>query len=53
MGTALGYLGLQDATRNQLLVSQTLGGWTGSITLSLEVVGLLVTVSEKKWNKAK
>ena len=32
---------------------QTPGEWTGSITLSLENVGLCVTVSEIKWNKSK
>ena len=51
--TNMEFLGLQDDTRNWSSISQTSGECTGSITLSLECVGLFVTVSEKKWNKAK
>ena len=53
IGTVMGYLGLQDATRKRRPNSQTTREWTGSITLSLENVGLCVTVSEKKWGRAK
>ena len=49
----MGYLGLQDATSKWRPISQTPGKCTGSITLSLEGVGLFVAVSETKWNKAK
>ena len=49
--TTMGYLDLQDDTRKRRPIYQTPGGWTGSITISLEGVGLFVTVSEKKWNK--
>ena len=49
----MGYLGLQDTTRKRLPNSPTPGKWTGSITLSPEKVGLCVTVSEKKWSRAK
>ena len=51
--TVMGYLGLQDATRKRCPNSQTLGDWTGSINLSLENVGLCVTVSENKWSRSK
>ena len=43
--TTMGYLGLQDATRNWRPISQTQGEWTGYIAISLEVIGLFVTVS--------
>ena len=49
----MGYLGLQDATRNQHPNYQIPGEWTGSITLSLENVGLFVTVSVRKWGRSK
>ena len=49
----MGYLGLQDAPRKRRPISKTPGEWTGLITLSIEALGLFVTVSEKKWNKAK
>ena len=51
--TTMGYLGLQDAPRKRRPISKTPGEWTGLITLSIEALGLFVTVSEKKWNKAK
>ena len=51
--TLMSYLGVQDATRKRRPNSQTPGEWTGSITLALEGVGLFVTVSQKKWDKAK
>ena len=51
--TVMGYLGLQDATRKRRPNSQTLGECTGSITFFLENVVLCVTVSKKKWVKAK
>ena len=51
--TMMSYLGVQDATRKRRPNSQTPGEWTGSITLALEGVGLFVTVSQKKWDKAK
>ena len=47
------YLGLKDTKRKWRPISQTLGDWAGSITISLEGVGLFVTASEKKWNKSK
>ena len=49
----MGYLGLQYATRKRRPNSQTPGEWTVSITLSLEKVGLCVTVSENKLGIAK
>ena len=49
----MGYLGLQDATRNRRPNFQATGEWTGSITLLLEKFGLCVTISEKKWNISK
>ena len=48
----MGYLGLQDTTRKWRPNYQTTGEWTGSITLSLENVGLCVTMYEKKWDRA-
>ena len=51
--TFMSYLGLQDAARKRRPNSQTPGEWTGSITLALEGVGLFITVSQKKWDKAK
>ena len=49
----MGYLRLKNATRKRRTISQTLGKWIGSITLSLEGVGLFVIVSEKNWDKEK
>jgi hypothetical protein len=49
----MGYLGLQDATRKRRPDSQTPGEWTGSIIRAIEDVGLFVTVSQKKWDRAK
>ena len=51
--TVMGYLGLQDATRKRHPKSQTPGEWTGSITLLPENAGLCVTLSERKWGRAK
>ena len=52
--TMMGYLvGLQDATRKRRPESQSPGEWTGSISRAIEGVGLFVTVSPKKWTKAK
>ena len=51
--TVMGYLGLQDTTRERIPNYQTYGEWTGSITLLLEKFGLCVTISEKKWNISK
>ena len=49
----MGYLLLQDATKKWRHISQTRGECTVSITLSIEGVGLFVTVPEKKRNKEK
>ena len=51
--TTMSYLGIQDATRKRRKISQRPGEWTGSIVLSIKDVGLFVTVSEKKWKRAK
>mmetsp|Transcript_20683 Transcript_20683/g.30301 ORF Transcript_20683/g.30301 Transcript_20683/m.30301 type:complete len:1268 (-) Transcript_20683:9637-13440(-) len=51
--TRMSYLGLQDATRKRRPESQRPGEWTGSITVASPGVGLFVTVSTKKWTKAK
>ena len=51
--TMMGYLGLQDATRKRRPNSQTPGEWTGSKSVAIPNVGLFVTVSQKKWDKAK
>ena len=49
----MGYLGLQDATRKRRPEARRPGEWTGSITVASPGVGLFVTVSQKKWDKAK
>ena len=49
----MGYLGLQNATRKRRPDAQVPGEWTGAITLALEGIGLFVTVSQSKWDKAK
>ena len=49
----MAYLGLQDATRKRRPASQTPGEWTGTITVSRPGIGLFVTVSQVKWDKAK
>ena len=49
----MGYLVLKHATKKRRPISQTPGELNVSITTSLEGVGLFVSVSEKKWNKAK
>ena len=46
-------LGLQDETRKQCPNFQSPGDWTGYMTLLLENAGLCVTVSKKKWVRAK
>ena len=51
--TMMGYLGLQDATRKRRPNSQTPGEWTGSKSVAIPKVGLFVTVSQKKWDKAR
>ena len=51
--TVLGYLGLQGATRKRIPNPQTPGKWKGFTTLALDNVGLFVTVSERKWDRAK
>ena len=51
--TTMSYLGIQDATRKRRKISKRPGEWTGSIVLSIKDVGLFVTVSQKKWNRAK
>ena len=51
--TSMSYLGIQDATRKRRKISKRPGEWTGSIVLSIKDVGLFVTVSQKKWNRAK
>ena len=43
--TNMGYLCLKDDTRKRYTISQTPGEWNVSITLSIEGVGLFVTVS--------
>ena len=53
METRMAYLGLQDATRKRRPISRTPGEWTGSISVAIPDVGLFVTVSQKKWDKAK
>ena len=52
-GTLMGYLGLQNAMRKRRPDSQVPGEWTGAIILALEGIGLFVTVSQSKWDKAK
>ena len=49
----MGYLVLLGASRKRCPKSQTRGECTGSITFLLENVILCVTVSEKKWERAK
>ncbi len=51
--TMMGYLGLQDATRKRRPDSQAPGEWTGTITRAIEGVGLFVTVSQTKWDRAR
>ena len=51
--TTMSYLGIQDATRKRRAITQTPGEWTGSIVLSVKDVGVFVTVSKKKWNRAR
>ena len=51
--TTMSYLGIQDATRKRRRITQTPGEWTGSIVVSVEDVGVFVTVSRKKWERAK
>ena len=51
--TTMAYLGIQDATRKRRRISQTPGEWTGSIVLSVKDIGVFVTVSQKKWDRAR
>ena len=51
--TIMGYLGLQDATRKRRPNSRNPGEWTGSKSVSIPGTGLFVTVSQKKWDKAR
>ena len=51
--TTMSYLGIQDATRKRRAITQTPGEWTGSIVLSVKDVGVFVTVSKKKWDRAR
>ena len=51
--TWMAYLGLQDATCKRRPISRAPGEWTGSISVAISDVGLFVTVSQKKWDKAK
>ena len=51
--TIMGYLGLQDATKKHRPHSQAPGEWNGSKTRTIEGVGLLVTVSQETWDRAK
>ena len=46
-------LGVQDATRKRRKVSKRPGEWTGSILITVKYLGLFVTVSQKKWDRAK
>ena len=50
--TTMAYLGVQDATRKRRQITQTPGEWTGSIVLSVQDIGVFVTVSKKKWMRA-
>ena len=45
METAIGYIGLKDATRKRRPISQTTGECNGSINISLGGIDLFVTVS--------
>ena len=51
--TRMSYLGLQDATRKRRPITQQPGEWTGSVSLTVPGVGVFVTVSQSKWDKAK
>ena len=51
--TTMSYLGIQDATRKRRKVTKCPGEWTGSILLTVEDVGLFVTISQKKWDRAR
>ena len=51
--TMMTYLGLQDAVWKWRAISQQPDEWTGSITISLEVIGLFVTVSQSKWDRTR
>ena len=51
--TTMSYLGIQDATRKRRKVTQRPGEWTGSIILTAKTLGLFVTVSQKKWDRAR
>ena len=51
--TTMSYLGIQDATRKRRKVTKRPGEWTGSILITIKDVGLFITVSQKKWDRAK
>ena len=51
--TTMSYLGVQDATRKRRKVTKRPGEWTGSILITVTDVGLFVTISQKKWDRAK
>ena len=53
LGTNMSYLGIQDATRKRRNITQRPGEWTGSISLSVKECSLFVTVSQRKWDKAR
>ena len=51
--TTMSYLGVQDATRKRRKVTQRPGEWTGSIILTVKDLGLFVTVTQHKWDRAR
>ena len=51
--TTMSYLGVQDGTRKRRSITQKPGKWTGSIVLSVEGIGVFVTISQQKWNRAR
>mmetsp|Transcript_23392 Transcript_23392/g.35469 ORF Transcript_23392/g.35469 Transcript_23392/m.35469 type:complete len:282 (+) Transcript_23392:2867-3712(+) len=50
--SVLNYLGIQDAARKRRGTSKTPGAWTGSVVRTSKR-GIELTISEKKWKKAK
>ena len=49
----MGYLGLQDATRKKLPITQVVGECTGDLVRSVKGVGLWVTVPKNEWDRVK
>ena len=47
------YLGQQDAPRKRRPPSKILGDWAGAMCKLVSDIGLFVTCSQEKWNKAK